>query len=73
MSSLKSQLNVYIPPEINDYVDELKENTGLTKSEIIHLLLIYAKVNLSTEELIMLGNNMKLLGEAGVTHIHRSP
>ncbi len=66
----KVQLGVYVPQDINEWVNEVRELTGLHKSEIVHLLCAYARKFWTPEELLELAEAMRLFGESGIERVN---
>lgn len=65
----KVQLNIYVPESIDQYVEEVRETIELTKSEFVHLLIAYAKRNMSMEDIKALSQQMLLFGESGLEEV----
>lgn len=65
----KVQLNCYVPHDINDYVNGVRDLTGLHKSEIIHLFCAYARKFWTPEEILELADSMKMFGESGIDRV----
>lgn len=63
----KLQLNVYVPHELNDFIDEVRSETGVTKSDFITLLLSYAQANFSHEDILALIDKMTLFGPGSLS------
>lgn len=62
----KIQINIYLPPDLDDYVEDMKRIIGISKSDFIRLLLAYSRKHMSLEDIRQLVNAMMLFGEDGL-------
>jgi hypothetical protein len=58
----KTQLNVYLPDDLNDHITEVHERIGISKSDFVALLVAYARTNFSDENIKQLVQDMMILG-----------
>lgn len=62
----KTQLNVYVPPDLDAYVEEIRSAIGLSKSDFIQLLLAYSRKFHSLEDIKKLAGAMMIFGDDGL-------
>jgi len=65
----KKQLNVYVPNDIDEYVELIKQETGLSKSEFAHLVFAYFRRFASPKDIKALAESMMLFGEEGLEKV----
>lgn len=65
----KVQFNVYIPEDINEFVEHIKTETGLNKSEFTHLVFAYFRRFASPEDIKALAESLMLFGEEGLEKV----
>ena len=67
----KKQVNVYLPEDIDAYIESIVGNKELiySKSEVIHILLAYARQHFTPEIWEKLVVDMRVLGEFGLERI----
>lgn len=68
-TSEKIQLNIYIPSHLNDYIERVKDETGLHKSDIVHLVIAYARQHFTNQDILNLSEQMILFGEPGLERV----
>ena len=64
--SQKVQMNSLVPESINDWVEVTKEEVGIGKSDLVHLLIEYMRINFTTDQIKELTRNMLIFGERGL-------
>jgi hypothetical protein len=56
----KMQMNVYVPEDINEYVEKLRQETHLSKSEIVTMALLYTKEFWTPENFTKMATKLRL-------------
>ena len=64
--SKANALYVYLTEEQLRWLDEMKEQLDMTKSDIVFVILSYARQNWQPEKIKELYENFLILGEAGI-------
>lgn len=59
----KVQLNVLVPESIDHYIQILREETGINKSELVHLFIAYMRNNYTSSQIEELARDMLVFGE----------
>jgi hypothetical protein len=62
----KKQVNFYIPPHIDKYIESIKNQTGIHKSDFAYLMFAYSLMNFTPEKIKALAGRMTALGEEGL-------
>lgn len=63
------QMNVYVPKSIKEYVNEVHEQTHLSRSDVVSLLCLYAQKFWDTEDFTKLAMRLTTLGPDGIEKI----
>jgi Arc/MetJ-type ribon-helix-helix transcriptional regulator len=70
MSNEKVQVNVYLPIELDDYIESLvSRGVAASKSEVLRVVLLYCHKFFEDDNWRNLINQSKLFGENGVRKI----
>ncbi len=66
---IKTQLNVYVYQELDEYVEYIRTEVGLSKSDFIVLLLTYSQKFHSLEDIKKLAGLMMIFGQDGLESV----
>lgn len=62
-------LYVYLPLDQHEFIDNLKSNYGLSKSDAIMVILSYVQKFWTPEDVVRLYERMAILGEKGLEKV----
>lgn len=59
----KKQVNVYLPEDDDEFIEEIKAVTGTSKSDSVHVMIQFFKQTMSIDEFLALSDQLRLTGK----------
>lgn len=66
----KKQMNVYIPEDLDEYIEQVCEEVGISKSDFVRLWLSYSRRFCTPDIIRKLAGAMMMFGEDGLVMVH---
>jgi hypothetical protein len=68
-TTVKVQVNVYVPKDIDEYIELIKKDCNLDKSKFVWMMAAYVRKFWTFEDIKKLGSEMFIFGEDGLKEV----